>query len=407
MKPLLVLTVFLIGGLMSSLMAEDLPARDVVSRARALAAQGQRTAALDLLSDRLAEKPADSDARVLCGIILSWEGKYDESRTELERVLAEHPGNGDALQALINVELWSDHYDRVESLTGEALRKNPNNTTLLLARARALQALHKNQEAARVLNHLLEVDAGDIHAARLLEGIHDGSRVWEAGIDHSSEWYSDGRSTWEEVQVSLTRHSSMGPIIARFSHADWYSSGSSQLEVEAYPRIRPGTYGYVELGMSPDANLYAHYRAGTELYQNLTHGFEGSAGYRWMDFNSAVNVFTASLTKYKGNWMFTGRTYLTPNSAGTSQSLQFLTRRYLGDGANYVGFRYGWGASVVETPSLLTTQVLSSSSYNGEANWLIKRRWTVNLKGGAFFEDQLYQGHLRHYLCDSSLFFRF
>ena len=49
-----------------------------------------------------------------CGIVLSWEGKSNESRTELQRVLAEHPGNGDALQALINVELWSDHYDRVE-----------------------------------------------------------------------------------------------------------------------------------------------------------------------------------------------------------------------------------------------------------------------------------------------------
>lgn len=405
MKRLIALVATLLLG--SCALADDLPGRDVVSQARDLAIHGQRAAALELLSRRLDEDPADSDARVLRGTILSWDGNYDEARKELERVLAEHPGHGDALEALINVELWSEHYDRVETLTVEALHKNPNDTNLLLARARALKALHRDEDAARVLDHLLEIDPSDVHATRLLDEVHDGARRWEASVDHSSEWYSDGRSTWEEVELSLIRHTDYGPIISSYYHADWFSTGSNQWEVEAYPRIRPGTYGYVELDFSPDANLFAHYGAGGEIYQNLTHGFEGSAGYRWMDFNGAVNIFTGSVTKYKGNWMFTGRTYLTPDSAGTSRTVQFLTRRYFGEGTNYVGVRYGWGASVEETPSLLSTQVLSSSSYYGEANWVLKRRWTVNLKGGAFFEDQLYAGHLRHYLCDSSVFFRF
>jgi YaiO family outer membrane protein len=407
MKQFIVLAGILLSGFMASVVAQDAPGGDVVSRARALAIQGQHAAALELLSQRLADNPEDSDARVLRGTVLSWDKNYDDARIELERVLAQHPGHADALEALINVELWSDDYDRVETLSDEALKKNPNNTTLLLSRAQALKGLHKDHEAALVLDHLLAVDPSDAHAAHLLEGLHDGRRLWEAAIDHSSEWYSDGRSTWEEMQVSLTRHTSMGPVIGRYYHADWFSSGSNQWEVEAYPRIRPGTYGYVEAGLSPDATFYPHYRAGGEIYQNLTHGFEGSAGYRWLDFSTAVNIFTGSITKYQGNWMFTGRIYSTPDSAGTSNALQFLTRRYFGDGGNYLGVRYGWGSSVVETPSLLATQVLSSSNYYGEANWAIKRRWTMNIKGGAFFEDQVHRGNLRHYLCDTSLFFRF
>jgi len=356
MKQFIVLAGILLSGFMASVVAQDAPGGDVVSRARALAIQGQHAAALELLSQRLADNPEDSDARVLRGTVLSWDKNYDDARIELERVLAQHPGHADALEALINVELWSDHYDRVETLSDEALKKNPNNTTLLLSRAQALKGLHKDHEAALALEHLLAVDPSDAHAAHLLEGLHDGRRLWE---------------------------------------------------VEAYPRIRPGTYGYVEAGLSPDATFYPHYRAGGEIYQNLTHGFEGSAGYRWLDFSTAVNIFTGSITKYQGNWMFTGRIYSTPDSAGTSNALQFLTRRYFGDGGNYLGVRYGWGSSVVETPSLLATQVLSSSNYYGEANWAIKRRWTMNIKGGAFFEDQVHQGNLRHYLCDTSLFFRF
>src|SRR4051794_28479945 len=60
--------------------------QDPVRAARELATSGHRAEALLLLDQRLAEKPSDSDARVLRGVILSWESRYDEARGDLQQV---------------------------------------------------------------------------------------------------------------------------------------------------------------------------------------------------------------------------------------------------------------------------------------------------------------------------------
>src|SRR5205085_1846791 len=112
---------------------------DVVTRARALAVAGQRAAAIALLADSVAASPGNNDARVLLGTVLSWEGRYDEARRELDTVLAENPGHGDALLASINVEVWSDHADRAEELVERLLRIDPRNADVLRTQ-RLLQA---------------------------------------------------------------------------------------------------------------------------------------------------------------------------------------------------------------------------------------------------------------------------
>ena len=76
---------------------------DAVPRARALAIAGERAQAITLLQDAVAATPGNSDARVLLGTVLSWDGRYDEARRELETVLATDPTHGDALHAEINV----------------------------------------------------------------------------------------------------------------------------------------------------------------------------------------------------------------------------------------------------------------------------------------------------------------
>lgn len=380
---------------------------DAVSTARSLASRGDRSAALLVLDERLAEKPTDSDARVLRGIILSWEGRYDEARKDLETVLAQSPGHGDALPALINIEMWSDHPGRAERLAREGLRQHPNDPDLLLAQARALRAMKKNPEAMAVVRRLLAADPGNKRASDLESSLADSMRDWTASIDHSTEWFSDGRTPWQELQVQMNRQTGLGSVIARFDRADRFGETSQMAEIDAYPHFRPGTYAYLNVGYSPDALLYPRFRFGADLNQSLGHGLEASGGLRQLHFASNVRIYTAALTKYLGNWMITGRTFLTPDISGTSHSESIQVRRYFSSGTDYWGVRYGYGSSPTEVTNVTDTQILNSSSFATEFYHSINRHLIAHGQLGYSREDRIGISGLKHYLVDAALFYRF
>src|SRR5262245_66086677 len=102
-RPLLI--VAFIACITAHLDAQD----DVLPRAREAATSGRRAEALTMLETHLAASPRDVDARLLYGLVLSWEGRYDEARTALRQVLDQTPTYMDARVALMNVEHWSGH----------------------------------------------------------------------------------------------------------------------------------------------------------------------------------------------------------------------------------------------------------------------------------------------------------
>jgi tetratricopeptide (TPR) repeat protein len=112
----------LLSAFTGTLRADD----GVIDRAIELEKTGNGAAALTLLENHLAQDPADNEARIRYGIILSWEKRRDDARKQLELVLAASPDNYDALFALINVELWTDHPIRAEELAKRALVKHPD-----------------------------------------------------------------------------------------------------------------------------------------------------------------------------------------------------------------------------------------------------------------------------------------
>jgi YaiO family outer membrane protein len=381
--------------------------RDVIARARSLAIGNERVEALALLDNRLADHPDDTDALTLYGIILSWEGRYDDARKALESVLERNANHGDALPALINIELWSDHAARAEALTSQALRGRPNDPSLLLSRARALKALNRTADTADVLDKLLEVDPTNQQAKQLRSDLTDSQRDWETSFEQSYEWFSDDRAAWLETQLSLKRKTRVGPVFMRISHAHRFSLDSNLMEIEAYPSLRRGTYAYLNAGWSPDGKLYSGYKLGAELFQGLRYGLEVSGGIRHLGFKEKVNVYTASLSKYYGTWLFTTRTYVTPAAAGDSVSLQYSARRFFGEGSSYVGARFSSGGAPVQSGSVNEIEVLRSLSFLGEVNWRVGRRWTLNFRGGESREDRLNNPKLQHHLVDGTLFFRF
>ncbi len=382
-------------------------ADDGVTRARARAVAGRRGEAIELLEKHLAASPGDSDARVLLGTVLSWEGRYDEARRELDAILAESPTHGDALPAMINVELWSDHPDRAEELASRALRNRPNDTGMLLARARALSALTRLTEARDTLDRLLVVDPGNEPARQMRRSLQASLRFWQVRLGSSYEAFSDHRVAWREWQVSVGRTTPIGAILFKGSRAERFGREDGQFEFEMYPRLRPGTYAYVAGAYSPNALLYPEYRCAADLYQRLGAGFEGSVGFRRLGFGRGVNIYVGSLSKYYGNWLFTGGAFVLPDSAGTSRSYHGSFQRYFGDAGTHVGLRYDHGGWREELRNRNDLEVLDSDVGAAEATVILGGRLELTLNGAYSREVRVERRDVRQYSLSTALGVRF
>jgi YaiO family outer membrane protein len=390
-------------------------ADDVLSQARSLAYSGKdhRDAALDLLKQHLAQDPDDTDARVFYGIVLSWQGRYDEAREQLSQVLAKRPDHGDALPALINVELWSDHPARAEQLAREALARQPNNVELLLAQAHALRNMGHRAGAVTVLDQVLQLSPGNDEARAMKNAISEGVDKWDtqpvAEADFSYYWYSDGRTPLIQSALSLRVPTPVGSITATENRADQYSLVSYQTDLEFYPHFRPGLYGYLEFGYSADGNLYPGYRGSADLFASVGRGYEVSGGYRHLQFNSGVDIYTFALAKYRGKWLFTGRGFVTPGSPGTSGTALLEARRFLSSEGryDYVEFRYSVGASPAQATTIGEIQTLTSQSFHATLNKVIYKRWAVVGNGGLDLEQQAGLHNLRRYQLEGTIYYRF
>src|SRR5258708_7431133 len=380
---------------------------DLLIRARYLASHQKSGEALELLSNQLREHPRDVDARLLYGLILSWEGRYDEARAALHTVLESHPDYTDAIVAAINVEMWDGHPERAEELARDASRRQPTNLDFLFARAKALRDLGRIEEAKQVLNSVLEIERGNQRAVEMRSELNDSPGKWEFSYDHNNIWFSDHRAAWREDRVSFRDITSRGSLFVRLYHAKRFGYGSNLVEVEAYPHLRPGTYLYLAGAFSPDAQLYARYRTAADIFQSIKGGFEVSAGFRHFRFSTDFNMYTGSIGKYVHKWLLTLRTYIIPDQAGASRSFQLSSRRFFADPRNYITLRFGVGASPFEIRSVNEIGILKSESAAFEYNRRFLGHWSVNFSAGASMEDRIERSGLRQYILDVAIYYRF
>ena len=380
---------------------------DILARARELATSKHRPGALDLLEKHLEKSSNDVDARLLYGLILSWEGRYDEAREQLGRVLMQAPAYRDARIALINVELWSGHPARAEQTAREGLVEDPHDADFLFATARALRAQKRNEEAGRVIKELLEIDPANVKARGLRDSIRDDPQPWSASFDYSQDRFSNNVDLWHEYQLQLRRSTPAGPVLARVQRADRFGLHSNQVEVDFYPHIRTGTYAYLNLGFSPDSVLYPRYRTALDLYQSFGDGYEASGGFRRLGFTGPVNIYTTWIGKYYGNWLFGGRCFFTPYTVGTTASVYLSARHYSGALGDYISFRLGRGSTPLEISTVTDLAILNSTSGEVEYYKTYRGNLTLGIRAGLSRENRVGRGIINHYSFNPNIAFRF
>ena len=318
---------------------------DVITRARAAAAAGRRTDALAMLEAHLAETPRDVDARLVYGLVLSWEGRYDEARVALQQVLAQASGYTDARVALMNVEYWSGRSTEAREQAERVLSTSPGNPTARAVRDRLAAA----------------------------------ARPWWASTTYTVDSFDDGREPWQEIALSLTRRTPVGSAVFRATQAARFGVDDQLFEGEFYPRFRPGTYAFIGVGVATTRELYPEYRAAVDLYQSLGRGWEVSGGARYLAFDTPTTIYVGTVTKYVGNWMLTGKVYAVPaeNDLGSTSYYGGCRRYYGSDGTSYGGLSYGHGFSRDEIRDVADLTTLNSDTIRAEFDHLFGGRLRV------------------------------
>jgi YaiO family outer membrane protein len=346
---------------------------DLFALAKERAFSGQREQARVICKIILLKSPNYSDVRILMGRTLAWDGRRDEAREEFKKVLEQKPDYKDAINALIDVEVWDDKSERALVVTNQGLQYYPTDENFLVKKAKALIYLGRDEEALIILSKVEEIYPANKEVSKLRNQIRQKNvrpRIYTFGVTYTFDRFSAYYSDMHYSYIQLGRPTQYGSIIGRLNYSNRFNSQGVQSEIDFYPKIRSGMYGYLNYAYS-NSSLFPAHRFGLEFFSSLPYSLEGSIGLRHLIFSSSsVTIYTASLGYYYGSYWLSIRTYITPNKVTSfSRSLSFTTRRYFGDAEDYIYLRMGAGFSPDERRFLKKNELFYLRSQSIGLGW--------------------------------------
>lgn len=285
------------------------------------------------------------DAYILKGRTFAWDNQDDLARALFNKAIEGKPSYKDAYLAAIDNEIWSDNLDNAINLINKALVYYPIDEDILLQKAKVLIKQGKNEEAVEVLNQILAINSTNQQAIDLLNSINERKFNNKISLFYSYLMFKDDKNNAHFAFIEYFRRTKLGPLILRSNYTNRFSENDYQFEVDAYPTLKPGTYLYLNAGISSNI-LFPRYRAGLELFQKLPNAFEVSLGYRGLYFDAEnVNIATASISKYYRDFWFSLRPFVAFKENLTSYTTQLNVRKYFSSPENFLGLIGTWGNS--------------------------------------------------------------
>jgi len=325
----------------------------------------------------LESSPDYHGIRIFIARLYGWEGNYDESRLELEKVLQADPDNRDAFVELLNIESRSGNLNQALQVSDRVLNRYPQDEEFLLQRADILYSFENYERSEQVYKSILEMNPSSVNAREGLESVQLKQMKYSVSLSFRHDRFGEIFDPWNFYDLQLSRQTKYGSVIGRLQYANRFSINGVQFNLDAYPSIANGLYAYLNAGYS-DASIYPGYRFGASLYKSLPRAFEIEGGFRYLNFStSETYIYTASLTKYRGSYMFTGRTYFVPSSTGNSLSGNLSVRRYFGSARKYASISSGYGSASNDLQFAQEVNTLNSWSLYIDGQYPVNNRLLV------------------------------
>jgi YaiO family outer membrane protein len=220
-----------------------------------------------------------------------------------------------------------------------------------------------------------EVEATSVDPSSIItEGPQDQKIPPQVSVSFSRSEFSDTFDPWNFISLDVGGKPFGFSMTGRVNYANRFEKDGVQFEVDAYPRLRDGTYAYLNAGYSGSTSLFPEYRAGAEVFQSLPKSFEASLGFRHLRFTSSnVTLYTGSISKYYRSYYISLRPYYRSNDVGSSNSVRLMIRKYLSDPkyyatfADWISVSMGVGSSPEEDVS--TLEQFRLDSQNISVDW--------------------------------------
>jgi YaiO family outer membrane protein len=194
-------------------------------------------------------------------------------------------------------------------------------------------------------------------------------------LSYGVSTFRDDTPAWHLASAGLHHRRDDGSYLARLNYAHRFGEDGVQLEVDAYPRITAGTYGYLNVGRGFSGN-FPEWRFGAELFTALAGPWEVSGGFRELQFaERGVTLLTGSVGHYFGNSWISLRPWAQLRNKSITVSATLMARNYFADADNFLGGRIGYGSTPSEQ---LTLDVIDRT-----------RAWSAALEGSHSLAQRL------------------
>ncbi len=265
----------------------------------------QLSAALAITEGRLAEAPADLEARGWRARLLAWSGQLAEAEAEYRRVLAAAPEDTDILAGLADVLARQQRSEEALALLSRARELAPSRPDILTRRGRVWRSLGRAAEARQDFHAALALDPQDGEAKAGLASVATEPRhEFRIGADSDSFNYTDRawaqsaslRSQWSARWIT----NFAGNFYQRFgAHAGKFR-GSATYRFGHGDALTAGGAAGRDLGVIPKGEAFFEYGRGFRVSQTrFLRGLETTYGQRWFWYADArILALTGSVIVY-------------------------------------------------------------------------------------------------------------
>lgn len=338
----LILTICIFFGNAS---AQSFDPDEAFKEARTLAFDGKKTEAEQLLNKVVAKYPNYDEVRLFLATVYGWDEKYKLARKEFQILVQKDKTSKEYWVGYIKNEMWADQNRTAIELAKDGLAVLPNDFDITILKASAERNNQDIATAFKTIDDYLGRFPKDEAALKFKKELKETTATNSISIAASRDYFSQIYGQMHYYNIQFGKETKYGSVIGRYNLNQKFDTYGSQFEIDAYPSITNGMYGYLNVGYS-NSSIFPGFRCGAQVYKSLPRGFEASVGFRSLKFGeNYTNIYTGSVGKYFGNSFVFVVPYLIPSEEGLSKSATFTYRKYGANEEQFFGVAVGLGFS--------------------------------------------------------------